>query len=308
MAAQQLIRIKTISAFHQFMELPQPAHPLVSVARFEDAKRQYTAPISRIMDFYSIAIKRNNFVKMKYGQQDYDFDEGILFCMSPGQLLRIEWDATQEKEQIFTGWNLLIHPDFLWNTPLAKTIKKYEFFDYKVNEALFLSLKEEKQLISIMENIDEECRSNVDQFSQSVIIAQIELLLTYTERFYHRQFITRKVSNHKVLDRLEDVLSACFNSEELDKQGLPTVIYVAEQMNISPNYLSGLLKTLTGQNTQQHIHNKLIEKAKEKLSTSSLSVSEVAYELGFTHPQSFSKLFKAKTSLSPQAFRAGFNC
>lgn len=305
MPNQQPVRIKTIAEYHKFMQLPKPEHPLVSVARFEDAGRQYTEPVSRVMDFYSIAIKRNSNVKMIYGQQEYDFDEGIMFCMAPGQLLKIEVDKTQTLKH--TGWNLLIHPDFLWNTPLAKTIRKYEYFDYSVNEALFLSPKEEEILIGIMQNIDQECRSNVDNFSQDVIIAQIELLLTYTNRFYHRQFITRKISNHNVLDRLEQVLADYFNSDDLSKYGLPTVIYIAERLNISPNYLSGLLKVLTGQSTQQHIHEKLIEKAKEKLSLTGLSISEIAYQLGFEHPQSFSKLFKAKTHLSPMEFRQSFN-
>ncbi|MDN5287371.1 MAG: transcriptional regulator, AraC family [Mucilaginibacter sp.] len=305
MTDQQPLRIKTISEFHEFMQMPKPEHPLVSVARFEDIKRQCTAPFSRIMDFYSIAIKRNFNVKMKYGQQAYDFNEGIMFCMSPGQVLRVEMDHTQERKP--TGWNLLIHPDFLWNTPLAKTIKKYAYFDYSVNEALFLSSKEEELLISIMQRIDEECRANLDHFSQDVIIAQIELLLTYTDRFYHRQFITRKISNHQVLDRLEQILAEYFKSDNLSKYGLPTVAYIAEKLNISPNYLSGLLKALTGQSTQQHIHDKLIQQAKEKLSTTALSVSEIAYELGFEHPQSFSKLFKTKTNLSPVEFRQSFN-
>ncbi|NLR79525.1 helix-turn-helix domain-containing protein [Chitinophaga eiseniae] len=305
MANQQPIRIKTISEYHEFMQLPKPAHPLVSVARFEDVKLVYNEPVSRIMDFYSIAIKRKANVKMKYGQQEYDFNEGIMFCMSPGQLLRVEIDKTQQPEH--RGWNLLIHPDFLWSTPLAKNIKKYEFFDYSVNEALFLSPKEEDTLIGIMQHIDQECQSNVDKFSQDIIIAQIELLLAYTERFYHRQFITRKINNHKVLDRLEQVLSDYFNSEDIAQYGLPTVTYIAEKINISPNYLSGLLKVLTGQSTQQHIHEELIKRAKEKLSTTALSVSEIAYELGFEHPQSFSKLFKTKTNLSPVEFRQAFN-
>ncbi|MGN6181072.1 MAG: helix-turn-helix domain-containing protein, partial [Mucilaginibacter sp.] len=256
-------------------------------------------------DFYSIAVKRNFNVKMKYGQKPYDFNEGIMFCMSPGQVLRVETDHHQESQP--TGWNLLIHPDLLWHTRLAKNIKKYAYFDYAVNEALFLSPKEESLLIEIMQRIDEECRANIDAFSQDVIIAQIELLLTYTERFYHRQFLTRKIDNHHVLDRLEQVLTVYFSDEALLQKGLPTVAYVAEQLHISPNYLSGLLKVLTGQSTQQHIHEKLIEKAKERLSTTTLTVSEIAYELGFEHPQSFSKLFKAKTKLSPLDFRNSFN-
>src|ERR1700753_2921099 len=190
MPRQQPIRLKTISEFHKFMRLPHPEHPLVSVSRFEDVERPHNEPVSRIMDFYSIAVKRNMNVKMTYGQQDYDFDDGIMFCMSPGQLLKVELEKTQKQKH--TGWILLFHPDFLWNTPLAKTIKKYGYFGYSVNEALFLSPKEEEIIIGIMQHIDNECRSNVDKFSQDIVIAQIELLLTYTERFYHRQFITRK--------------------------------------------------------------------------------------------------------------------
>lgn len=296
------LRINTISAFHDYMGLPKPAHPLVSVWRFEDVNRECLAPFSRIMDVYSIAIKRNFNVKMKYGQQPYDFNQGIMFCMAPGQVLRVEMDYCTESKP--TGWNLLIHPDFLWHTPLAKTIKKYTYFDYAIHEALFLSAREEELLISIMQRIDEECRANQDQFSQEVIIAQIELLLKYTDRFYHRQFLTRKTGTHEILDRLEQILNIHFAN---DQMRLPSVNEIAEQLNMSPNYLSGLLKTLTGQSTQQHIHDKLIEKAEEKLSTTNLSISEIAYAFGFEHPQSFSKLFKAKTEVSPQDFRQAFN-
>jgi len=202
---------------------------------------------------------------------------------------------------------LLIHPDFLWNTPLAKTLKNYEFFGYSVNEALFLADKEETTITGIIQNIQQEYHSNIDQFSQNIIISQIETLLNYSERYYQRQFITRKRINHQILDRLERLLADYFNDEDLTTKGLPTVQYIAESLNVSPSYLSGVLNTLTGQSTQQHIHNKLIEKAKEKLSTTSLSVSEIAYELGFEHPQSFSKLFKTKTNFSPLEFRQSFN-
>lgn len=159
----------------------------------------------------------------------------------------------------------------------------------------------------IIQDIVQEYQSNVDKFSQDVIIARIELLLIYSERFYQRQFITRKISNHRILDSLENVLAAYLNSDALTEKGLPTVQYISEALNVSPNYLSGLLKLLTGQSTQQHIHDKLIEKAKEKLSTTGLSISEIAYQMGFEHPQSFSKLFKTKTSLSPLEFRQSFN-
>jgi AraC-like DNA-binding protein len=228
-----------------------------------------------------------------------------MFFMSPGQVFGVEIDNGSALKH--SGWLLLVHPDFLWNTPLAKTIKQYEYFDYSVNEALYLSEKEEVTIISLMQNMEQEYRSNIDKFSQDIIIAQLELLLNYADRFYHRQFITRKITNHRILDRLEDILTEYFNSDALAKKGLPTVQYIAEILNVSPNYLSGMLKLLTGQSTQQHIHDKLIEKAKEKLSTTSLSVSEIAYELGFEHSQSFSKLFKTKTNLSPLEFRHSFN-
>lgn len=306
MASIQPHRIKTISEYHQVMGLPKPEHPLISVINFENIKHlPYNESVSLVFDFYSISLKRNFNAKFKYGQQEYDFDEGIMFFISPGQVFGIE--LNKEEELKHSGWMLLIHPDFLWNTPLAKIIKQYEYFDYSVNEALFLSEKEEATIISMMHNMEQEYRSNIDKFSQNIIIAQLDLLLSYAERFYHRQFITRKIMNHKILNRLEDILTEYFSSDKLSKKGLPTVQYVAGALNVSPNYLSGSLKTLTGQSTQQHIHDKLMERAKERLSTTDLSVSEIAYELGFEHPQSFSKLFKTKTNLSPLEFRQSFN-
>ena len=299
-------RIKTISEYHQVMGLPKPEHPLISVIDLDAIEHPHgPSPATVVFDFYSISLKRNFNAKIKYGQQKYDFDEGIMFFMSPGQVFGIQAEEGVTVKR--SGWLLLVHPDFLWNTPLAKTINKYEYFDYSVHEALFLSDKEEATIIGIMQSIKQEYHSNIDKFSQDVIIAHLELLLTYAERFYQRQFITRKITNHKLLDRLEELLSAYFSTDSLLRKGLPTVQYVAEQLNVSPNYLSGLLKTWTGQSTQQHIHNKLIEKAKEKLSVTDLSVSEIAYELGFEHPQSFSKLFKTKTKLSPLEFRHSFN-
>jgi AraC-like DNA-binding protein len=306
MAGMQPHRIKTISEYHRFMGLPKPEHPLISVINFESIKQlPSNGPISLVFDFYSISLKRNFNARFKYGQQEYDFDEGIMFFMSPGQVFGVEIDSGSALKH--SGWMLLVHPDFLWNTPLAKTIKQYEYFDYSVNEALYLSEKEETTIIGMMQSMEQEYRSNIDEFSQDIIIAQLELLLNYADRFYHRQFITRKITNHRILNRLEDILTEYFNSDALAKKGLPTVQYIAETLNVSPNYLSGMLKLLTGQSTQQHIHDKLIEKAKEKLSTTGLSVSEIAYELGFEHSQSFSKLFKTKTNLSPLEFRHSFN-
>jgi len=306
MNSNQPIRFKTITEYHRAAGLPKPEHPLISLVRMDAVTPLITeGSFSLIFDFYSISLKRVYNAKFKYGQQASDFDEGVLFFMAPGQVFGIELgkETTHRPE----GWMILVHPDFLWNTSLAKTIKKYEFFSYSVYEALYLSDKEETMLNGIANHIEQEYHANIDRFSQNVIIAQLELLLTYGERFYQRQFITRKIANHEILTRLEAFLSGYFKSGALAKQGLPSVAYIAETLNISSGYLSGLLKSLTGQSTQQHLHDKLIELAKEKLSTTNLSVSEIAYELGFEHLQSFSKLFKTKTSLSPLEFRHSFN-
>jgi AraC-like DNA-binding protein len=300
------LHINTIAEYHRFMELPKPEHPLVSVVKFEDIRRQPSnSPRSIIHNFYSIALKKNFNAKMKYGQQDFDFDEGVMHFMSPKQVLSIE--ATKTEEYKHSGWLLLIHPDFLWNTPFSKKIQQYEYFSYNVNEALHLSDKEETLVTEIIQKIAQEYHSPIDSLSQDIIIAQIELLLTYSERFYRRQCITRTIANHQILNRLETLLSDYFKNDDVLNKGLPTVQYVAEALNVSPSYLSDVLRVLTGQSTQQHIHDKLIEKAKENLSTTDLSVSEIAYTLGFEHSQSFSKLFKAKTSLSPLQFRQSFH-
>ncbi|MFT3822552.1 MAG: helix-turn-helix transcriptional regulator [Chitinophagaceae bacterium] len=305
MVNQQPYRVKTISDFHRLKGLSQPEHPLISVINFEDIGHNEESPAHLVLDFYSIALKRHPGARIKYGQQQYDFDEGVMFFIAPGQVFSIEMGKDVNK--IRSGWILLVHPDFLWKTALSKSIKQYEYFGYAVHEALFLSEKEEHTMLGIVQHIKQEYHSNIDKFSQQIIVSHLETLFNYAERFYHRQFITRKITNHQVLERLEAFLADYFNSGDLVNKGLPGVQQIAEALHVSPNYLSGLLKVLTGLSTQQHIHEKLIEKAKEKLSTTDLSVSEVAYELGFEHPQSFSKFFKTKTNQSPQEFRRSFN-
>lgn len=308
MANTRPIRIKSISEFHRLRGLSKPEHPLISIITKDDfTGLPNQSAMNAVFDFYFIALKRMKGVKYKYGQLRYDFeDDGVLFFMSPNQVLDIEISEHENLGEP-SGWMLLIHPDFIWNTPLARSMKKYDFFDYSVNEALLLSEKEEVTLNGIIENIRQEYRSNIDKFSKRIIISHVETLLNYAERFYNRQFITREKANHQLLERMEKLLTDYFNSDDLVSKGLPTVQYVAAELNVSPGYLGSLLRALTGQNTQQHIHDKLIEKAKEKLSTTNLSVSEIAYELGFGHSQSFSKLFKTKTNVSPLKFRQSFN-
>lgn len=304
MANERTHRIKTISEFHDFYGLPKPEHPLISVIKLDGIDHEDDFRL--ILDFYSISVKRGLNAKFRYGQQEYDFNAGVMFFIAPNQLYG-KVEMNKEVTSRASGWILLIHPDFFWNTPLAKSIKQFEFFDYAVNEALFLSDKEENIIISVVQNIQQEYHSNIDKYSKNIIISHVEAILNYAERYYGRQFITREKGNHQILDRLEKLLSDYFESDDLATKGLPTVQYISNYLNVSPTYLRSLLKTLTGQSTQQHIHDKLIEKAKEKLSTTDLSVSEIAFELGFEHLQSFSKLFKAKTKLSPSEFRISFN-
>jgi AraC family transcriptional regulator, transcriptional activator of pobA len=303
-------RFATISEFLQHRGMPKPDHPLVYVHEIEAVERPLIEdPKSWVYDFYAVGLKRvtnSADAKLKYGQQEYDYDSGVMSFVAPGQVmsLSLEQGVKTIKQ---SGWMLLIHPDFLWHTSLAATLKNYNFWDYSVHEALFLSEKEEATLIHILQIIQQECQLNIDAFTKSIIVSHLEALFNYANRFYHRQFITREKANHQLLERFEAILNGYFDNTNLTIKGLPSVGYLAGEINLSPKYLSSLLKVLTGQNTQQHIHEKLIQKAKEKLSTTNLSISEIAYQLGFEHLQSFSKLFKNKTNLSPLEFRASFN-
>jgi len=299
-------RIPTITDYHRLTGLPRPAHPLISLVQLESMTPPATAgPVSLTFDFYCISLKRVFATQFKYGQQVGDFDDGVLFFMAPGQV--IGFDPAESAAQRPTGWLLFIHPDFLWNTPLANLSQQYAYFGYSVREALYLSEKEEAQLTGLTRHIEQEYQANLDKFSHHLIISQLGTLCQYAERFYERQFITRRLPNHHILSQVEMLMTSYFADASSRRKGLPTVGYLAEKLNVSPDYLSGLLKTLTGLNAQQHIHEKLLEKAKAQLSTTSLSVSEIAYQLGFEHSQSFNKLFKAKTSLSPLEFRQSFN-
>jgi AraC family transcriptional activator of pobA len=300
-----LYTIKTVAEFHAIAGLPKPQHPLISLVDYGLVEYQVEdEEISWIQNLYFVGLKRDIQGKFHYGQSQYDFDEGLVSFIAPQQLVRIMITKTDVTP---SGYILAFHPDFIWNTPLAKTIHRYLFFGYHVNEALFLSEKEEQILIGIFKSIEQEYQSGIDQYTQNIIVSQIEVLLNYCERFYQRQFITRKKTNHQLLEKLEIVLEDHFNNLSPPDKELPTANAIADSLHLSPNYLNSLLKQLTGQTTQQHIHEKLINKAKERLSTTELSVSEIAYELGFEHPQSFSKLFKSKTSLSPLEFRRSFN-
>ncbi|OIV40516.1 helix-turn-helix domain-containing protein [Flavobacterium johnsoniae] len=299
------VKIPSINALHQFLGLKKPLNPLVSLFGFDDVKLESETILSAFTsDFYIIALKKDCAGgKFKYGQQYYDFDEGIMYFTAPNQVLQFE-DILLNGVK---GFVLAVHPDFLYHYPLAVKIKEYGYFSYTVNEALNLSEKEEGAIIQIIENIGKEIHNNMDAFTQDLLISNIELLLKYCDRYYSRQFLTRKKANYDLLIKLEALLDDSFKNDNLTANGIPTVANIAKEFHLSPNYLSDMLRIQTGQTTQQHIQNRIIEKAKELLSTTSLSVSEIAYRLGFEYPQSFHRLFKNQVTVSPLEFRQSFN-
>ena len=298
-----MTNIQTITQFHRLTSLPEPLHPLVSVARSEDCRYQPDGTWDQfITQFYCIALKHDVKGKIRYGQQLYDYDKGVMSFTAPRQVQSLD----VSNMECGAGLLLFFHPDLLLKHPLAKTATQYGFFSYAVNEALHLSATEEADIVAIINKIEQESR-HIDRHTQDIVVSQIDLLLAYANRFYERQFLTRKASQSDLLTRFERIVDVYFASGEPVQKGLLTVQQVAAAMHLSANYLGDMLRTLTGQNTQQHIHEKLIQHAKEKLSTTSLSVAEIAYELGFEHSQSFSKLFKSKTAQSPLEFRQSFN-
>lgn len=295
--------INSISEFHRLLSLPEPRHPLVSVINLtESVFLEDDVWKGFVNRFYCVALKREAKGKIRYGQQHYDYDKGVLSFTAPNQVQYLDL----ENMECGSGYLLIFHPDFLLIHALANTIGNYSFFSYAVNEALHLSAEEEENLIEILHKIDKEC-NHIDKHTQEIILSQIELLLNYSNRFYERQFITRKNHNHQLLAKFEKLVDDYFENNAGVQQELLTVQYIAGKMNLSPNYLSDLLRLHTGQNTQQHIHERLIEKAKQKLATTNQSVSEIAYALGFEHAQSFSTLFKKKTSTTPLEYRQSFN-
>jgi AraC-like DNA-binding protein len=296
-------KFNSISEFHKLLGFPKPLHPLVSLVNYADIKIPYNElPKILLLNFYKISYMDGTPEKIKYGQNYYDFDEGGLSFISPNQII-----SCAEIEESYSGFTLLIHPDFIRNHSLITKISKLGFFSYSSNEALFLSDKEKQIIFSVFDNIREELNTNIDDFSQDVVISYIEVLLNYSKRFYQRQFITRKASNNDLVARMEGLLNDHFDQGDASQDRLLTVEYLASKLNVSPRYLSDMLRSQTGQNAQQHIHDRLIEKAKEYLTVTNLSVSEIAYRLGFEHSQSFNKLFKKKTNHTPIEFKQSFH-
>lgn len=294
--------INSITELHRILGLPKPTNPLITLIDHSQEREQTDLRNQKmVLNFYNVTIKRSFQGQLKYGKSHYDFDEGTMSFLSPNQVLAID----EKGERNNDGWSLLFHPELIANYGLSKTIKKYGLFSYGVNEALHLSDKEEQIIENLVQNIQNEYNSTIDLYSQDVIVSNLELLLNYCNRFYNRQFITRKMASNDLLANFESKLSEYFDESKQSK--LPTVKSIADEMNVSANYLSDMLRTITGQNTQQHIHSKLIEKAKEYLTTTSKSIGEIAFQLGFEHSQSFNRLFKSKTDLSPLEYRNSFN-
>lgn len=297
------LKFNSIAELHKALELPKPLHPLVSLVNYADIKLpDEDIPKLMVLNFYKISYKFNFSGKIRYGQGYYDFSEGGLCFYSPNQTI-----ASAEENTDYSGFTLLFHPDFIRQHSLAAKMKNFGFFSYAANEGLFISDKERQTLTTVFENIQQELNHPIDEFSQDVVVSHIEVLLNYSSRYYKRQFITRKAVNHDLLTQMELVLTTYFDKEETLQTGLPTVEYLAGKLNVSPRYLSDMLRSLTGQSAQQHIHEKLIEKAKEYLTATPLSVSEIAYQLGFEHSQSFNKFFRKKTNQTPVSYKQSLN-
>ena len=284
------------------MQLPSPEHPMFSVMTawrddFLPCPIASSPPITN--DCYSISLKKIVKGNLNYGRTNYDFTNGAMIFLSPRQIL--QWDNAVVFDQ--KGFSINFHKDFLNGTELAHQIKKYGFFSYTVNEALHLSPREERQVESIVENIELEYHNNQDEFSKDIIISHLSTLLKYANRFYERQFINRKELATDLLEKFNRQLEEYFETGRLKENGIPRIEEIAAKMFVSQRYLSDTLKKETGKTTTEHLQFYLIDAAKDVLLESNKRISEVAYELGFEYPQYFSRLFKKKEGLSPSEFR-----
>lgn len=296
-----IIEVKSVTEASEFLGIGKPKHPLVAVIHHSDAnfKRDY-GDARYVLDLYQISLKDGMSGSLGYGRNSYDFQEGTMIFTSPGQVI------TTQKKQIegeITGWSLYFHPDLIRKSPLGKNINEYSFFSYDAHEALHVSDEEKDSLNEIIDKIEKEFNQNIDRHSQKLIIANIELLLDYCTRYYGRQFYTRSNLNRDLVTKFEQLLKEYYNSEKQDDIGVPTVQYCGDQLGMSPNYLSDLLKKETGRTAIDHIHFFIIEKAKTTLLNSKESVSSIAYDLGFEYPQYFSRLFRNKTGVTPTEYR-----
>ncbi|WP_372946242.1 helix-turn-helix domain-containing protein [Muriicola sp.] len=279
-------------------------HPLVSIVDFEkvDLSKYTNEPYDAFRyGCYAIFLKDSKGCKLKYGGKPYDYDKGTLVFIGPGQTVEL---GDYDPDYVPKGYAMLFHPDLLTGTELARKMNQYSFFSYSTNEALHLSAKERNVILSLLDKIQFELEQNMDKHSKKLILANIELLLDYCLRFYDRQFLTRESAHLGSLEKFENLLNDYFNSRKAETLGLPSVGYFADQLNLSSNYFGDLVKKEKGKSAQEYIQNKLIDVAKERIYDPELSVSEIAYELGFKYPQHFTRLFKQRTGQSPSEFRS----
>lgn len=296
---EKIKRFDQIEDYNQFWGLPTD-HPLVSVIDFSTLQsfkeRDYD---SFTFGFYAIFLKDVKCGNMKYGRSTYDYQEGTLVFIAPNQVLSIQNKTNVSPK----GWAVLFHPDLLKGSTLYKTIRNYTYFSYLVNEALHISEPERQLTLECFKNIQDELHNEKDAHQNKLILSILELFLNYCNRFYERQFNIRKKMNSDILSRFENILDEYIHSDALQKQGLPSVKYCAQQLNISANYLGDLLKKETGKNAREHIQWHLIDFAKEMLLDSTKSISEISYQLGYEYPQYFSRMFKNIVKLTPSAYQ-----
>ncbi|HMP26228.1 MAG TPA: helix-turn-helix transcriptional regulator [Saprospiraceae bacterium] len=302
---KDIIKIESISMFHSLLQMPPPKHPLISVidlSKLNDMEQiAEHAGLKVASSFYAITLKHLKAGSLQYGRKQIDFQEGSLFFSSPDQVGVLQNPVFEECSY---NWGVFFHTDLLYGTPLASKIANYSFFRYAANEALHLSEDEKKSLSDIIITIQAELNRAIDKHTKNVFVSAIELLLNHCNRYYDRQFITRENQNKTVVETISNFLSNYFVSSNLSVKGLPTALQCAEHVNLSPNYLSDLLRKETGKTTQEHIHYHLLEIAKDRLLGSDDLVKEIAHSLGFEHPQYFSSLFKKKVGVSPSEFRS----
>jgi AraC-like DNA-binding protein len=295
------LRIDNLTELFRIMGLPSPRHPLTDIVDFEKTPLNINMPdVKVICGFYLLSFKGGGSGSLKYGRESYDFQEGSLIYVAPEQV--VEYGELNDVK-IDTNWTLFFHPDLLLASPLNGKMKEYDFFDYSSHEALHISEQEKRVLESIIYKIDLELDSHLDDYSEELILNNLESLLNYSKRFYHRQFITRNRFSSDTITRFESLLKNYFEKDLQLELGLPTIQYFADNLNYSPNYLSAVIKKGTDKSILGLIHLELIRIAKIQLLNSDKTVSEIAFDLGFEYSQYFSRLFKSKTGMTPVEFR-----
>ncbi len=296
----EFIHIPDIQSIHKFIGTTS-LHPLITVIRKWPNTGRDLNQLKFTSALYYITLKRDVSGSIQYGRSSYDYQEGTMIFMRPGQVAT--FSTPNKSDNKSEGWTILFHPDLIQKSDLGKKIKTFSFFEYETNEALHISEKEKQSLKVLVSHIEQEIHQNIDRHSQEIIIQNLHTILNYCNRYYERQFHVRSNQNKDIVAKFERFISDYFNSEELQNKGIPSLKECGEAMHISGAYLSDLLRAETGKSAKDHIYRHLISKAKTVLLNSNQSISEIAYDLGFEYPQSFSKLFRSKTGVSPSEYR-----